>query len=407
MTRRRLFAAAACLLLLGTGGALAKVKLPAASTDPAAANAPARAIAIGWLGLTNDPRHAPVYAYTRTELRPADDPVAGAEMGIADEKTIADASGLAVTLDRHQAPDAAGLVAALNAMAKAGERFVLVDLPGDLLGAVAAQAKSLDLTLINVSAPDNSLRDLCDPKLLHTAASDRMETDALVQFLRVHNWNNILVLEGEAPRDKAFGDSFAASAARLRLNVVATRSFTLKRDPANREANNAALLTGGVDYDVVFIADSDGEFARYLPFTTQLPRPLIGSAGLVPSAWNWTFERYGAPQVNSRFIKATGRHMSGADWAAWVAARTVVDAYARAGTPDPNAVDAYLRSDQLRADGSKGVTLDYRPWDGQMRQPILLGTEDAVIDVAPLSAFQHQFNTLDTLGEDEPEHKCP
>jgi ABC transporter substrate binding protein (PQQ-dependent alcohol dehydrogenase system) len=327
-------------------------------------------------------------------------------MGLADEKIIADAVGLSVSLDKQQGTDVPSLVAKVKAMVGAGERFVLVDLPGNLLDQVAAETKDLKVTLINISAPDNILRDRCYPNLLDTAASDRMETDALVQFLRTHNWTKVLVLVGSLPRDKAFADSFTASAARLRLNVVDTRSFTLARDPAHREANNPLLLTGGTDYDIVFVADSEGEFARYLPYATQLPRPVIGNEGLIASEWHWTFERYGAPQVNSRFIKATGRHMTGVDWAGWIAAKTVVDAYSRSPGSDPEQVNTYLRSDQLRADGSKGVTVDYRSWSGQLRQPIVLATNDAVIDTAPLAGFEHQTNTLDTLGEDRPESKC-
>ena len=38
--------------------------------------------------------------------------------------------------------------------------------------------------------------------------------------------------------------------------------------------------------------------------------------------------------------------------------------------------------------------------------PITLSTEDAVIEAAPLDGFEHQVNTLDSLGTDEPEHVC-
>ena len=50
--------------------------------------------------------------------------------------------------------------------------------------------------------------------------------------------------------------------------------------------------------------------------------------------------------------------------------------------------------------------MNFRPWDGQLRMPMMLATHNAVIAVAPLDGFLHQTNTLDTLGTDEPEHKC-
>jgi len=42
---------------------------------------------------------------------------------------------------------------------------------------------------------------------------------------------------------------------------------------------------------------------------------------------------------------------------------------------------------------------NFRPWNGQLRQPILLHTERAVIAVAPVEGFLHHRNTLDSLGK--------
>jgi ABC transporter substrate binding protein (PQQ-dependent alcohol dehydrogenase system) len=264
------------------------------------------------------------------------------------------------------------------------------------------------VTLINATAHEDFLRDRCYANLLHTAASDRMQADALVQYLRTRNWTKVLVLQGNLPRDQVVAESFKASSGRMRLNVVDTRSFTLSRNPENQEDNNTLLLTGKTDYDVIFIADSNGEYARFLPYATQLPRLVTGAEGLVAGEWHWSWDRDGATQVTSRFLKRNKntREMTGADWSTWVAAKAVVESYGRAGSKDPNAVDAYLRGPKLRLDGSKGVTLNFRSWDGQLRMPITLATHNAVIAVAPLQGFLHQTNTLDTLGEDQPEHKC-
>jgi ABC transporter substrate binding protein (PQQ-dependent alcohol dehydrogenase system) len=411
MTRGRrigLLAAGAAALLLSAGGVEAKVKLPAASTNPAAAAPPARNVKVGYLGLTNDPRNAADLAFSNIQLAPPDDPVAGAEMGLADEAVVSAANGFTLTLDPQKAADIADLVARVKAMAAAGERFIILDLPDDLVDQVSAQTRDQPVTLINASAHADFLRDRCYPNLLHTAASDRMEQDALVQYLRTRNWTKVLVLEGPLPRDKVIADAFKASAGRLRLNIVDTRSFTLSRTPDSQENNNALLVTGGADYDVIFIADSDGEYGRYLPYATQLPRPVVGTAGLVPAEWHFSWDRDGATQVTSRFLKRTDRRreMTGTDWSTWMAAKAVADAYGRApDASDPARIDAYLRSEDIRLDGSKGYALNFRQWDGQLRQPVVLATGNAVI-AAPLAGFQHQTNNLDTLGKDQPEHKC-
>ena len=54
----------------------------------------------------------------------------------------------------------------------------------------------------------------CYPNLLHAAASDRMTADALVQYLRTRNWQRVLLLVGEEPRDRPIADSFRAAAER-------------------------------------------------------------------------------------------------------------------------------------------------------------------------------------------------
>ena len=106
--------------------------------------------------------------------------------------------------------------------------------------------------------------------------------------------------------------------------------------------------------------------------------------------------------VAHRFVAA----IAGTPGATWMAAKSIVTAYAKSGSSDPAEVAAFLRGPRLRLDGSKGVQMNFRPWDGQLRMPITLATADAVIEAAPLDGFEHQVTTLDTLGTDQPEHVC-
>ena len=133
---------------------------------------------------------------------------------------------------------------------------------------------------------------------------------------------------------------------------------------------------------------------------------VIGSVGLVSVPWHWAYERDGATQVSSRFDKLTGRKIQAPDWDVWIAVKSLIAGILKLPEPEPMAVRQFLTSSNARLDGSKGVTLNYRAWDGQMRQPILLATGDAVIAVAPLPGFSHQTDTLDTLGTDEAEFAC-
>jgi len=132
-------------------------------------------------------------------------------------------------------------------------------------------------------------------------------------------------------------------------------------------------------------------------------------AGLVALAWAAQFERYGAPQVSRRFAKAAGRPMTAADWAAWMAGKAIVGAAVAAQEAKKGAVPTAALAKalpSLELDGSKGTSMSFRAWDGQLRQPMLLSDGQGVIALAPAEGVLHPKNNLDTLGADAPEKLC-
>jgi ABC transporter substrate binding protein (PQQ-dependent alcohol dehydrogenase system) len=131
---------------------------------------------------------------------------------------------------------------------------------------------------------------------------------------------------------------------------------------------------------------------------------VVGDAGLFALAWQAAFERYGAPQVSRRFFKAAKRPMTDHDWAAWMAGKTLL-ALATALPNGPNAAWAQALA-KTTVDGSKGVNLSFRPWDGQLRQTLLLTDGQGVIAQAPIEGLLHPTDVLDTLGADAPEKLC-
>jgi len=201
--------------------------------------------------------------------------------------------------------------------------------------------------------------------------------------------------------------SLQHSARKFHANIVETRPFLLTNDPRNREQTNILLMTGGARYDVVYVADRSGEFDRYVPYETSLPRPVVGTAGLVPTAWSWNWDRDAAVQLQHRYERISPpRRMNGADWAAWEAVKAVTQAVMRTHSTAFDAVRAFLLSDELTLDTVKGNPGSFRAWDHQLRAPVLLSTADAVIERAPLPQYLHQTNVLDTLGIDAPETTC-
>ncbi len=185
---------------------------------------------------------------------------------------------------------------------------------------------------------------------------------------------------------------------------MAAGEFALTNDPRRRDLSNIKLLTGRPAHDVIWLVDGAGEFGRYVPYATQSPRPVVGTEGLTARAWHWTWERNGAPQLNQRFRRLADRDMDEGDFAAWAGMRAVIEAGIAA--TKGGAIRDIIRSEGFALDLYKGVRGGFRPWDGQLRQPILLVTHNAVIAAAPLDGFEHQRDTLDTLGVDARETAC-
>jgi hypothetical protein len=51
--------------------------------------------------------------------------------------------------------------------------------------------------------------------------------------------------------------------------------------------------------------------------------------------------------------------------------------------------------------------MQFRPWDGQLQQTLLLTDGQGVIGIAPVEGVLHPRNALDTLGADSTEKRCP
>jgi ABC transporter substrate binding protein (PQQ-dependent alcohol dehydrogenase system) len=339
---------------------------------------------------------------------PANDAV---QMAIKDSAFELDAAALSIQVETVAVATA---TAARELAAKAeagGAAAVLIDLD---LQATLAVADATRLPLINLGEADDRLREAdCRPRLLHTLPSERMRADALAQTLAAQRWTQILLLTGPAPDDTRRAEVARQAIARYGLKLVASKPFKLSADPRERDLANPRLLTAGNAYDAIWVVDSDGEFARALPYRSVLARPVVGDAGLTALAWHAQFERFGAPQVSRRFARAAGRPMTANDWSAWIAGRALVGAAlaavgqapvtAKVGGPGTAFAKALADNE---VDGSKGVALSFRPWDGQLRQPMLLTDGQGVVAMAPVDGILHPKNNLDTLGVDAPEKRC-
>ena len=362
---------------------------------------------IAYIEIENDSRYDADIAYTRIQLKPTGRPFAGALVAYGESEKLFDILGKEIEISRFVVKDNEEILNKIKELVSQNTHFFIIDADSSFFKKIP-EFDLKNIAIFNITEPDDSLRqENCDSRVFHTIPSYSMLSDALAQYLVYKNWKKILLLKGPDEEDTVIADSFINSSNKYGLDIIKTKDFILSNDPRKREENNLALLTIGKKYDVIYLADSDGEFGRYLPYSTKNPNLVIGSTGLTAETWHWSFERHGAPQLNSRFADIDdSRRMSNFDWAAWAAVNTIFKSSMKSKSVDPKKIIDFFKSDKFGLDGFKGPRLSFRLWDNQMRQPILLSTHNALIYKTPIEGFLHEKNDLDTLGSDELETRC-
>jgi ABC transporter substrate binding protein (PQQ-dependent alcohol dehydrogenase system) len=376
-----------------------------------ATNAPAAdplEVGIGYL------RHAGIKSTLSLVEQPADnDGVAGALLAIEDNNTTGKFLNQHFTLTEVKLKENDDVAAAANSLADR-DGFIIADLPADELLKVADALRDRGTVLLDAGSIDDRLREQdCRANVIHVAPTRSMLADGLAQYLVWKQWKRWLLVVGSHDRDKLYADALRRAATRFGAKIVQERTFE-DTGGARRTDSGVTLIQRQMPvftqeapaYDVLVAADESEVFASYLPYRTWDPRPVAGSAGLVPTSWDASHDQWGAVQIQNRFVKLNSRHMSALDMQAWTAARMIGEATSRTNSGDPRIVSSFIKGKDFSIAAFKGQRLTLRDWNLQLRQPILLADGRMVVSVSPQEGFLHQNSELDTLGVDRPETRC-
>jgi len=401
-----LSAISACLLL----GALGMTVMAASQQSASAPSAGRQRVSIL---LARERRDVPP-PLSLLDMPAANDAVAGAELAINDNNTTGRFLNQEFTLEVVQDLAAEALIAEVETRVRRGASFVVLDVQPQTVLALADRLKDTEVLLLNAGASDDVLRgEECRRNVVHTAPSRSMLADGLAQYLVWKRWRRWFLVTGPDSADAAFAAAIRRAAKRFGAKIVQERAFNL--DPGNRRSDGGheqiqeqmpAFSQNVPDYDVLVVADESGQFGDYLPYRTWDARPVAGTQGLVASSWHPALEQWGASQFQNRFVRLANRPMRPLDYNVWVAIRSIGEAAARTQAARASDIVAYLRSGEFELAAFKGRKLSYRSWNGQLRQPILLGTPKLTVTVSPQPGFLHQTSELDTLGSDKPESVC-
>lgn len=352
----------------------------------------------------------------RPDIRPAtynlepvysDVGLKGAELGVQDNNTTGRFLGqefrlLGAVAKREEDP-----ARYFYFLLKEGVRFIVLNLPAEKMIELADMAGAERVLLFNAGAYDDELRNgACRSNVLHTLPSYAMRADALGQYLKKKGWARWFLVAGTFEEDRKWLAALKRTARRFKMEVVAEKRWAYTFDVRRTAQSLVATFTQGPDYDILLVADEWVQFAPYFPYRTWWPRPVGGSSGLVATAWHPAHEQWGAVQLQNRFRELAGRPMKPKDYAAWLAVRSIGEAATRTRSVEFSGIKRYLLSSEFKLAGFKGRPLSFRPWNGQMRQPVLVTGPRSVVAVVPLEEFLHPENELDSLGYDHRESSC-
>jgi ABC transporter substrate binding protein (PQQ-dependent alcohol dehydrogenase system) len=365
-------------------------------------------IGIGYLG------HAGVQSKLSLVEQPSEnDGVAGARLAIEDNNTTGKFLNQHFTLEEVRLKKGEDVVEAATTLASRNG-FIIADLPADALLKAADALRDRGTVLLNAGSIDDRLREQdCRANLIHVAPTRSMLADALAQYLVWKQWKRWLLVAGSHETDKLYAEALRRAASRFGAKIVQERTFE-DTGGARRTDSGVTLIQRQMPvftqqapaYDVLVAADESEVFASYLPYRTWDPRPVAGSAGLVPTSWDAAQDQWGAIQMQNRFVKLNSRRMTALDMQSWTAARMIGEATSRTNSGDPKQAFDFLKGSDFSVAAFKGTRLTLRDWNLQLRQPILLVDGRMVISVSPQEGFLHQVSELDTLGVDRPETRC-
>lgn len=331
----------------------------------------------------------------------------GAELGVADNNTTGQFTNQQFVLKSFITSLDGNVIETFKKEIAGHYQFILVNLPASQLQQLADLPETKQTLLFDLATSDDELRNgQCRRNVLHILPSRAMRADALAQYMMKKRWSKWFLVTGPTQDDHLYADAIKRAGKRFGMKIVAEKSWDHTFDARKTAQSDVAVFSHVDDYDVLVVADEQGLFGEYLDYRSWLPRPVIGTQGLIATAWHKTHEQWGASQIQNRFKDKAGRWMEELDYSAYLAIRALGEAATRSKSNEFKPVKDYLISDQFALQGYKGNPLSFRSWDGQLRQSILLAAPRSLVAVAPIEGFLHPKTELDTLGYDQPETQC-
>ena len=309
-------------------------------------------------------------------------------------------------------------------------------LMGSVSGAATIKLSQLaqerGLVFFNIGSDVDSLRGAkCQPNTFSIGPSLTMRVRALGQWVLVKKeWSRWAILTGESRTE---GRLARAAAVYLEANGGSVAGEISLSEAEAHAPEPILSRLAALNPDFVYLAVT-GEAQQlileaYRAAGIETPiggaqaewvrfgRATGGMTGYWSAGWSHLNRIFGASELNNRYVDFAGIPMTERAWSAWAGVKILGESMLRAEDTSAEGLAAHLRKN-LQFDGYMGRALNFRPWNQQLRQSMVVlrvnsGSPwngwDALVPESsvPLRGLPGwRGNPLDSLGYTADETEC-
>jgi len=278
--------------------------------------------------------------------------------------------------------------------------FALIGGLGSDAQALGDWAEERGVPFINIGDSSDSLRnDACAATTFHVAPSAAMYLDAMAGWYVRAGFRRWYIVQADNAESAEQYDRLMWSlenrffgAEEIGHKVVAPGTgidAALADEIANSRADLVVLLLDTQDQLAALTALNQAATPATVagfPYNETQTRAFFDAlieaapdiaANFRASAWEATLDAYGARELNARYRQRWDEPMQPSAWAAFVGVKIFYEAAFFGGSTESESVLGYLENPQSVFDVWKGIGTSFRPWNGQLRQPVYLVEIDA------------------------------
>ena len=361
--------------------------------------------------------------------------VAAAELAAEEANYIAEAFGKIVRLKTEKASSPDDAAKKATKLIRQGRVKAILGGGNDsLTRAIQDTTAREGVIFLNTMSRSEALRgSRCHRLTFHVEGSLAMYTDAIGQWLisgaKKTRW-------GFLTPDSGAGAEMERLAKRA---LERNRGTAVAREvvpPSTRDYRGAFAKLAKAGPDVLIINLSGPPLLTALAQFTELGLEVhvAGAAmetlefwraepttltGVWPALWFYGFRKYSGRELNKRLAERLGHPAESHAWASYTAMKAVWEAVLKGGRSDATGLVSFFEQGR-GVDAHKGVPLTFRPWDHQLRQPLMVLRSKVPppgkprwdifdeVDEVPLRGTpgESRAAVLDTLGLSATESQC-